>query len=718
VELVEYENDEMLFLLPKSLLRSPSLGSTSWTASSSGRQNNYTVSSLYPSQERIYDSCHTLPPQGEYNQPLDMPGYHDECEWGNGSQQLPQPPEGVPWQAWNSGSGAVYSHYHSPVRGKIPRVASTSAVQRPPPRRSRQDVALPLQHAASVPALSAHTAVECLGKKLTKSAASARIVLSSESDSEAESPPNWISCFSSPRSKRKIFKETSTPSSRASRSKLSSQPCIAKKSAAEPIRYIDETPSDSSADLLYGSPSLVDYENFNRHNFVADKASQTARGPVKRKSRSLSRPRMSQSRQRTDADSNEHGFRSYDDLALRTERLNIADNTSSNTAVIRPKSHQYYSALQNGGGCLVTTRALVEDHEQGPSRQEPLSPQPYALYRYPTNYMVPSARHCTCESRLSSDSGLADVSGHVDPCPLSPLLSKGSLLSVASRPNSVAYMGSPLLSRRQSSSGSSQRRLGCSTTVSGPTIFAPPEPVPYHSSLSRNNYPPAEKAYGSDNFGGREDLSYSNSPSALSDELQRNHSRNLNISGQDVPPRLLAPAPLYRCSCGQEIPWGAAMPPVDYARPDKVPQHSLDNNKAISSVKYSASLDDLAMCNQNADPFLTAGLDQALSCSDLPATSSRLNPLPVSEAGPLKPAYHLSPPLVRHATHQTLFQSQTESLETSREESSARSSWQRTKETYKTGLYAHWWLNASLQPIWEETLEAASHPVLDTETSL
>ena len=28
--------------------------------------------------------------------------------------------------------------------------------------------------------------------------------------------------------------------------------------------------------------------------------------------------------------------------------------------------------------------------------------------------------------------------------------------------------------------------------------------------------------------------------------------------------------------------------------------------------------------------------------------------------------------------------------------------WSRTKEIYKAGLYAHWWLNAALQPISEE----------------
>jgi hypothetical protein len=32
----------------------------------------------------------------------------------------------------------------------------------------------------------------------------------------------------------------------------------------------------------------------------------------------------------------------------------------------------------------------------------------------------------------------------------------------------------------------------------------------------------------------------------------------------------------------------------------------------------------------------------------------------------------------------------------------AAARWSKTKETYKTGLYAHWWLNASLQPISEE----------------
>ena len=32
--------------------------------------------------------------------------------------------------------------------------------------------------------------------------------------------------------------------------------------------------------------------------------------------------------------------------------------------------------------------------------------------------------------------------------------------------------------------------------------------------------------------------------------------------------------------------------------------------------------------------------------------------------------------------------------------------WARTKEIYKTGLYAHWWLNASLTPISEEISES------------
>ena len=37
-----------------------------------------------------------------------------------------------------------------------------------------------------------------------------------------------------------------------------------------------------------------------------------------------------------------------------------------------------------------------------------------------------------------------------------------------------------------------------------------------------------------------------------------------------------------------------------------------------------------------------------------------------------------------------------------REKSLPAHNWSRTKEIYKTGLYAHWWLNASLTPISEE----------------
>ena len=37
-----------------------------------------------------------------------------------------------------------------------------------------------------------------------------------------------------------------------------------------------------------------------------------------------------------------------------------------------------------------------------------------------------------------------------------------------------------------------------------------------------------------------------------------------------------------------------------------------------------------------------------------------------------------------------------------RDSSGPAHNWSRTKEIYKTGLYAHWWLNASLTPISEE----------------
>merc|ERR1712106_131875 len=83
------------------------------------------------------------------------------------------------------------------------------------------------------------------------------------------------------------------------------------------------------------------------------------------------------------------------------------------------------------------------------------------------------------------------------------------------------------------------------------------------------------------------------------------------------------------------------------------PLHLPPEKPQLTSM-YSLSLDDIQ--NPYREP-----VDQAFSCSDIPRS--------IPEQG-----HAIVPP----------------------------TKWNRTKETYKTGLYAHWWLNASLQPITEE----------------
>lgn len=129
--------------------------------------------------------------------------------------------------------------------------------------------------------------------------------------------------------------------------------------------------------------------------------------------------------------------------------------------------------------------------------------------------------------------------------------------------------------------------------------------------------------------------------------------------------------------------------------------------RLVADQKYSVSMDDLAASDQGHHNAVH--LDQALSCSDIPGSSGAAI---LKHPSLFPPPF--SPPVIRHNTQPSLLQQ--DSSMTPEEEASttavslAKTSWQRTKETYKSGLYAHWWLNASLQPIWEE-------PAFHTETS-
>ena len=734
-ELVEYESEEMLFLLPKSLLRSPSLrSSVAWSASShqGPAQDCYSVSSLYLSQEELADGSQTSVADRSPRQPLSSAPNHWETlvgpkadgispqpsqqpKWGGCSKRLLQPPEDLSWERWHQ-KDMECGGWQSPTRVPVGVHRVASVAGRPLPGRPRPDQSQPLQHAVSVPALSLHGRLAesySGGRHLTKSPCRAKVVLSCESDSDPESPPSWISCFASPRAKRKVYnKDTVEPVPRAKYLDHRRGTRKAAAAAPEPIRYIDETPSGSSADLVYGSPVLVDYENFNRRNFVAEKSCQTVRG-ARRKSRSLSRPRRSEGGQRGTS-----GPRSYDDLSDQTERLNLKDNSRISFIAGRLPSAEHNTPqplqyLQDAGSYRVTTKAQVEDN----GIQPPFSPSPptsYAFYRDATNYMVPYTRRCTCESRRSSDSGLADVSGHADICPLSPLLGivgKGSLQSVTSLPNSSGYPGSPRLSRRQSSSFGGRRMGSAAATGSSIlTVASPSEPI--YLSSSSHNYYTATPLYASRDLG--ETSGFPQHSANFIPCGEQRSTQNLPSTGPTISASLQAPSPLYRCSCGQEIRWGTIAPADSKGRV----------SAPTAAQQYSVSLDDLAVYGKDGagrDGLLAADLDQALSCIDIPTTTA--TGFPVHKTNLNLPPY-FSPPLVRRSTQQTLSDPRpAEEEESSLSTTAARSSWPRTKETYKTGLYAHRWLNASLQPIWDDTIEAAGlygHAAssLDTETSL
>jgi hypothetical protein len=762
-EMVEYESDEMLFLLPKSLLQSPSLRSSSyWSAAScsaaASAQDDYTVSSLCLSQDdtegaeawsssanRIEEEPTQLTGAAAVAYGSDGHiGQHAAGRWAHGQLPCPQPAADVTFERWAPGG------WQSPCRGRLPRnntnnncraFSSTGSGHHRSRLQEDPSHHLLLQHSVSVPALSSQVRTvpsESRGGQLAKfPGRTQKLVLSSSSDSDSddpESPPSWISCFSSPRTKRKAAAAVKNGGSGPNSRQHSDQAARNYNNAAGggPIRFIDETPSGSSADLVYGSPTLVDYENFSRRDLFAEKKTrQTSEmgkgGPRRRKSRSLSRPRggisSSVQGQKGGTERGGDGAKSCDYLGLEVERIHLPERESRS---IRPLARTGGTGtawpqhpMTNGfssSGRQITTRALVEQQQAAYPSPPFSSSHPGGSASFATAYYPDcGGRRCTCESRRSSDSGLADVSAHTDICPLSPLLGKGSLQSVTSLPNNSSSFGgfpgsSPRLSRRQFSTNrlaSSPPAQSSTTIVALPPISSPASDfIMYNNSRSDQ-----QREYSKD---------FISSPS---EGFFSNHSEHQQPSSYNFPIRTvsadmlpsLPPPSLYRCSCGQEIPWGPSGPleasRVLVAHRD-LQERLLDSTtrgprgrSVANQQKYSISMDDLATSGQGHHTTAVS-LDQALSCSDIP-TSTGFNLLP--------------PPIARHSTQPSLLQQQDNSMPeaSTTPVSLAKASWQRTKETYKSGLYAHWWLNASLQPIWEEPAAALlDHPAFDTETSL
>ena len=322
-DIVSYNNEEMAFLLPKSLLES--------------------CTSVLSRQDTV------------------------------GSQEeAPSPTPDAPW-----GRRLPPLHGTDPAPPPL-RVTSELATTSEPRCRA----ARPVAHASSAPALSEKPADRPRRHR-------------SPNRMREESPPDWLSCFpKSPKPRRKAF--SATKAEAAARIPEDAY----KKAPTRPptMKYIDKTPSADSLNLPYCPPVKVDYEDFSNSSLFhmqqttnpgfmspqLPRRNKTARLHSKIRSRSLG----------------------------RTSQLAVipVDDPSE-----LPRLH-----------CTE----LVAEVASYPRRQEEAR-----------------APHCTCDSRRSSDSGLADIASHSEQCPL-----WRSLQSVTSLPGTRAP---PAPSTRQCSCGAS-----------------------------------------------------------------------------------------------------------------------------------------------------------------------------------------------------------------------------------------------------------------------
>ena len=525
-EMISYNDDEMTFLLPRSLLNS-SLESMCH----SGTDNMLSQLGVSHETDESSSPCHPA-----YLQPnaapwgKRLPNYNDQFQ----SQQY------VNYERYRVASEGYFGPQPSIARPAMPNMMHSNSL----PLLNKSEVR-PRQSKQNNPAFT-----------------------------KEESPPNWISCFPSPKSKRKSAKIPEDVYTKAVRSQDDS-----------PIKYIDKTPSENSLNLPYCPPVKIDYENFsnselfklNRNITENERRVDSPKIPKRRahskiRSRSLSRTRTSQ-------------------LAV----IPIDDPS----ALEKPKQH--YSQ--------------VVAH----------------IDMYPTQKSQQAAR-CTCDSRRSSDSGLADMLTHADHCPLSPHSTKGSSQSMSSIPLFMSPSSSRL--SHISSNHSSNRHIykhhrPPQGQVQTPTDLHQISEIPPPSP----DRPPRRTS--------AQCMQCTCSPNRQNDQ-QKCHFNSIDshMNATFHPPQYQ-----YTRSPTSNYP----------KRSSNLPESPLDQERPPHphlTTLYSLSLDDI----QN--PYRDQA-DQAFSCSDIPNTI---------------PSQPIVPP----------------------------AGWNRTKETYKTGLYAHWWLNASLQPITEE----------------
>ena len=257
----------------------------------------------------------------------------------------------------------------------------------------------------------------------------------------------------------------------------------------------------------------------------------------------------------------------------------------------------------------------------------PISPIPERRHRsqvvaqigvYPAIGSGSKGKKCVCDSRRSSDSGLADMVSHMTTCPQY----QGSQQSMMSSSTPL----SPVLSRKFPQNQT--------TTPLSPIL-------PRKVLTSQSDY---STIHNSQTFNSNDSL----------------HRKTPNLpqtgnSSQSV------------SSVSATCSFSESTCPEDYV--------TNSNLQTTAMIHATQSARDLVHSESTA-PVVSS---RALSMDDLQLVSP--------------PASNLT-----DGNHNNIAFSSS-SVNTS---GLSSPNWNRTKEIYKTGLYAHWWLNASLQPITEE----------------
>ena len=223
------------------------------------------------------------------------------------------------------------------------------------------------------------------------------------------SPPDWISCFpKSPKPRRRVPEDAYTKG-----------PPV----RPPPMKFIDKTPSANSLNLPYCPPVLVDYEDFSNSQLFRLQAEEQ---PANLGFTSPQLPRRNKTR-----------------LHSKVRRSRSLDRSTSQLVVIPVESEELPRMHCSE---LVTT---VAAYPSFPRRQESV--------RAPV---------CTCDSRRSSDSGLADVLVHTDPCPLGRSLQSVTSLPGPHQPHPPA-----------------PRQCSCGAPLPPPQLTIPPPPPQLSQSL-------------------------------------------------------------------------------------------------------------------------------------------------------------------------------------------------------------------------------------------